>query len=871
MWRRIHVLAMCAGLAAGAIFGDAQALASSPTTFTYQGQLLQGGQPFNGTVNLDFRLFQSATGGTSLGHLTASNVPVTAGYMTIDLDFGGATFAGDARWLEIQVNATTLSPRQEVMAAPYSLYARNAHGPSITGLSASNITSGQVPASVMTGTYNLAGTFTGSGAGLINLNASNIGSGTLGAGLLSGTYGNALTLNNPGNAISGSFTGSGAGLTSLNASNITTGTLANARTTGTAANTPNSLVLRDAGGGFSAGPITAAFIGNGSALINLNAGNITTGVLDNARTTGTAANTANTLVLRDASGNFAAGTITGTFSGSGGGLTGLNAANISSGTLSNARTTATPSNSANTLVMRDAIGNFAAASISAGSISANGSGLVGLNASNISTGTLANARTTGTTANTANTLVLRDAGGNFAAGNITGTFSGSGAGLTGLNATNITSGTLDNARTTGTQLALPNTLMLRNNEGDVSANEITVYTARLHWGSSTVPTLRFLGEQSGLSSPDVETVAILTAANERMRVTSTGRVGIGVTNPAATLHVASGTSGMGLNVPGIRVWQNADSPSIIGGHESNVMVGASTFGATIAGGGSDLEPNRVGAKFATVGGGENNHATGIASTVSGGSRGRATATFATVGGGDQGNATGFMSTVSGGVWNFANGEASTVSGGYGHYAQGDYSTVPGGGYNRAGANYTFAAGWRAKAEHTGAFVWADYNHTDFASTTANQFNIRASGGARIFSNSAATVGVQLAAGGAAWSALSDREAKRDVEAVDAREVAARLAEIPISRWTYTDDESATPHMGPMAQDFHAAFGLGHSDKHLTTTDVDGVALAAIQGVYQMVRDRDARIAEQAAEVADLRERLAALEALVRERVDFRAR
>jgi hypothetical protein len=900
MRRRICVLAVCAGLAAALVWGN-QATASTPSTFTYQGQLLQGGEPFTGTVNLDFRLFAGSTAGAALGHLTAPNVPVTGGLVTIDLDFGTAAFGGEERWLEIQVNGITLSPRQPVMAAPYALYARSAHGPSITGINASNITSGQVPASVMTGTYNLAGSFTGSGAGLTSLNASNISSGTLGAGLLSGTYANALTLNNAANAISGTFTGSGAGLTSLNASNITTGTLANARTTGTAASTPSTLVLRDAGGGFSAGPITAAFIGNGSALINLNAGNITTGVLDNARTTGTpdsvpntlvlrdssgrieaalnassivigtltnarttgtAANTANTLVLRDASGNFAAGSITGTFAGGGAGLTGLNAGNIATGTLANARTTGTAANTASTLVLRDASGNFAAGTIT-GTFSGPGAGLTGLSAGNISTGTLANARTTGTVANTPNTLVLRDASGNFAAGNITGTFSGSGAGLTGLSAASITSGTLDNARTTGTPSATPNTLMVRDNEGSVNVQEISANTARLDFGSNTVPTLRFHGENSGLSSPVAETVAILTASTERVRVTALGRVGIGVPVPAATLHVAWGTSGMGLNVPGIRVWQNADSPNIIGGHVANVVGGGtSTFGAAIAGGGSELLPNLVGAKFATVGGGEDNHVTHAWSTVSGGYRGRATATLSTVGGGDQNNATGFMSTVGGGGSNYAMGENSTVAGGYQNLAQGYYATVPGGRLNSAVADYTFAAGLRAKANHSGAFVWSDYGTTDFTSTAANQFNVRAAGGVRIFSNTGATVGVQLASGGSAWSALSDREAKRDVVAVDAREVAARLAEIPISRWTYIDDESGTPHMGPMAQDFHAAFGLGHSDKHLTTTDVDGVALAAIQGVYQMVRDRDARIAQQAAELADLRERLAAMEALV---------
>ncbi len=45
-------------------------------------------------------------------------------------------------------------------------------------------------------------------------------------------------------------------------------------------------------------------------------------------------------------------------------------------------------------------------------------------------------------------------------------------------------------------------------------------------------------------------------------------------------------------------------------------------------------------------------------------------------------------------------------------------------------------------------------------------------------------------------------------------------------------------MGPMAQDFHAAFKIGEDDKHITTIDSEGVAVAAIQGLYEMIKDRD---------------------------------
>src|SRR5262249_10122041 len=63
-----------------------------------------------------------------------------------------------------------------------------------------------------------------------------------------------------------------------------------------------------------------------------------------------------------------------------------------------------------------------------------------------------------------------------------------------------------------------------------------------------------------------------------------------------------------------------------------------------------------------------------------------------------------------------------------------YATVPGGVNNTAAGYSSFAAGRRAKANHQGAFVWADSADADFASTASNQFLIRATGGVGIGTN-----------------------------------------------------------------------------------------------------------------------------------------
>jgi hypothetical protein len=103
----------------------------------------------------------------------------------------------------------------------------------------------------------------------------------------------------------------------------------------------------------------------------------------------------------------------------------------------------------------------------------------------------------------------------------------------------------------------------------------------------------------------------------------------------------------------------------------------------------------------------------------------------------------------------------------------------------------------------------------------------------------------------AFNTTSDRNAKSGFAPVDSREVLERVAGLPISQWHFKEDDSKARHIGPVAQDFHAAFGTGRDDKHITSVDADGVALAAIQGLYQVVKERDAEIEELKAQVQDL--------------------
>jgi hypothetical protein len=99
--------------------------------------------------------------------------------------------------------------------------------------------------------------------------------------------------------------------------------------------------------------------------------------------------------------------------------------------------------------------------------------------------------------------------------------------------------------------------------------------------------------------------------------------------------------------------------------------------------------------------------------------------------------------------------------------------------------------------------------------------------------------------------LSDRNSKRDFAPVDAQEVLRQVVALPIQRWTYTNDLSKARHLGPMAQDFHAAFHLGNDGKSIHSVDAEGVALSAIQGLNKLLQAKDKQITALEARVRKL--------------------
>jgi hypothetical protein len=108
---------------------------------------------------------------------------------------------------------------------------------------------------------------------------------------------------------------------------------------------------------------------------------------------------------------------------------------------------------------------------------------------------------------------------------------------------------------------------------------------------------------------------------------------------------------------------------------------------------------------------------------------------------------------------------------------------------------------------------------------------------------------------------SSRDIKTGFVTLDAKDILSRVSGLPVSQWSYKT-ENGVRHFGPMAEDFHQAFGLGEDEKHIAPGDAAGIALAAVQGLNQVVQEKDKEIGDLQQRNADLEKRLADLEALV---------
>ena len=603
--------------------------------------------------------------------------------------------------------------------------------------------------------------------------------------------------------------------------------------------------------------------------------------------------------------------------------------------------------------------------------------------------------------------------------------------------------------------------------------------------NGTVTATGFQGNGASLSNVNAAKLGGLAPANFW---SATGNAGTAVT---ANFIGTTDNQALELKVNGARALRlepnSAGAPNLIGGSALN-SVSVGVLGASIGGGGAANYlglsfTNKVTGDFGTVGGGLGNAALGDSATVGGGRLNTADGGRATVGGGE-GNSSqtgSSWATLGGGRLNQIGPgiSSSTIAGGEKNFIGNgaSWSAIPGGILNEANAPSTFAAGTQAKANHQGAFVWADSTGSALTSTANDQFMVRATGGAQFHTlwgtvltsagafnapqlllqqeNTNDYARLRLQAGGPAWDialapgpqpalnfwngsadvlslaqngdatlagnlkfgtgalrqmldlwagehgigvqgwttyfrtiggganggfafykggvhadgqfdpgggqelmrltagglnpavdlnfpqsyprqfinfatskagsvagigqkglageiffrtgsdflwymngalnnvagnagpggsrlmwlsqnglsvegwvsatnffTTSDRNAKENFKPVQPAEVLAKVAALPISEWQFKTDPSMR-HIGPMAQDFYAAFQVGPDDKHIATVDADGVALAAIQGLNQKVESENAALRaalqDKDTRLQSLQQRLEALE------------
>jgi len=1000
-----RIITQWLALAALAVFTLQPATAfAQGTAFTYQGRLNDGGQPANGTnYGMVFYLYNVPTGGTALGNLGIVSVTVSNGLFTTPLDFGNQ-FDGTPRWLEISVQKnggsfTTLAPRQQVLPTPYAILAGTAGGLSGT-LPVSQVSGvvplAQLPAAVMTNNAtgvtlsgnlfgNFGGSFYGNGGGLTGLNPANLSAGTAAINI-SGNAATATTATTAAN-LTGNVSDAqlSANIARLNGTNNFTGTNTFA---GKAVLTNVNNVI--------AGVIN----GNGGGLTNLNAANLTGTFTGNVIGAASSATSFSGSLAGDVTGTQSA-TVVST-------LGGQTATNVASG--ASAANAATSVNIASTIVKRDASGNF-----SAGTVTLNGN--LNLPATTASAGIIYSG---------GSTLIQSHGNGNF--------FAGPGAGNLSTGATNSTAigyaalqssasgdgdtavgfATLQNNTTGQGNTALGIDALLGNSIGSYNTANGAYALPDNFTGSynTAVGVSSLLNNQTGsnnialgylagfyiIGSSNIDIGNLgLPSDNNVIRIgsgqTQTFIAGVingngaGLTN----LNVASFTGSVSnltltgnLNLPAVSpnsgVIYSGGSPLLSGSEDSgNSFVGPNAGNLSMSGSGNTASGSA--SLYSTTSGNENT-ASGSGSLYSNTSGGDNTASgsgslYSNISGGDNtanganalfNNTSGGNNTASGDAALYHNnGSANTASGdealyfnttGYGNTAKGFEALL----FNSTGS-YNIALGWSAGiniygnnnidigntgissdngiirigtqgtqastyiAGVSGTTAGSGYTPVmvnssgQLATSTttlvdpsdANTGSLRpgitfgagltgegiastrttgigwagldfyTGGTMRMRINNNGNVGIGttnnaylLQVGGSgspaycngtSWVNGSDRNAKEAFTAINPSAVLEKVSALPITEWKYKVEADGTEHIGPMAQDFHAAFGLnGPDDKHIATVDEEGVALAAIQGLNQKMEEKEARIQEQAGEIADLKTRLEKLEQLVSQNI-----
>jgi hypothetical protein len=189
----------------------------------------------------------------------------------------------------------------------------------------------------------------------------------------------------------------------------------------------------------------------------------------------------------------------------------------------------------------------------------------------------------------------------------------------------------------------------------------------------------------------------------------------------------------------------------------------------------------------------------------------------------------------------------SVAIGTNNYASGQHALALGA-YVQALADYSIAIGYDAWATgmHSvcigtglstngteGSVLIGD--HTPFArvySSNNNQITMRFTGGYRFWTHAIDSIcGVYMRGGTSGWTNYCNRNIKENFEKINLEELLTRIKNIPVTKWNYKSGDPTIKYIGPVAQDFYAAFQLGGTDSlGINSINIDGVNMAGVQAL-----------------------------------------
>lgn len=179
-----------------------------------------------------------------------------------------------------------------------------------------------------------------------------------------------------------------------------------------------------------------------------------------------------------------------------------------------------------------------------------------------------------------------------------------------------------------------------------------------------------------------------------------------------------------------------------------------------------------------------------------------------------------------------------------------------------------------KATLYGSFVIGDMSKTTYdTSSVQNQMTMRFNGGYRLFTSSDISTGVYMINNDGSWRSTCDRNKKENFRPINGEQILNKIKDMPITEWNYKGNDPSVKYIGPVAQDFYAAFGLGGTDSlGISTLCMDGVNIAAIQALEKRTADLNTtqntlsktvdELQQANEKIAKMEERLAKLEQMI---------